>query len=62
MGKTCIPKIPFKKMLKLINSVKYQDAMEKAMAPRSRTLAWKIPCTEEPGRLQPMGSLRVGDD
>ena len=30
------------------------------MAPHSNTLAWKIPWTEEPGRLQPMGSLRVG--
>ena len=35
---------------------------EKAMAPHSRTLAWKIPWTEEPGRLQSMGSLRVGHD
>ena len=33
---------------------------EKAMAPHSSTLAWKIPRTEEPGRLQSMGSLRVG--
>ena len=32
----------------------------KAMAPHSSTLAWKIPWTEEPGRLQSMGSLRVG--
>ena len=32
---------------------------EKAMAPHSSTLAWKIPRTEEPGRLQFMGSLRV---
>ena len=29
------------------------------MAPHSSTLAWKIPWTEEPGRLQSMGSLRV---
>ena len=35
---------------------------EKAMAPHSSTLAWKIPWMEEPGRLQSMGSLRVGDD
>src|SRR5574340_1210372 len=34
-------------------------ALEKAMAPHSNTLAWKIPWTEEPGRLQSMGSLRV---
>ena len=32
------------------------------MAPLSSTLAWKIPWTEEPGRLQSMGLLRVGHD
>jgi len=36
--------------------------LEKAMAPHSSTLAWKIPWTEEPGRLQSMGSLGVGHD
>ena len=36
--------------------------MEKAMASQSSTLAWKTPWTEEPGRLQSMGSLRVGHD
>jgi len=36
--------------------------MEKAMAPHSNTLAWKIPWTGEPRRLQSMGSLRVGHD
>ena len=35
---------------------------EKAMAPHSNTLAWKIPWTEEPGGLQSMGSQRVGHD
>ena len=35
---------------------------EKAMAPHSSTLAWKIPWTEEPGRPQSMGLLRVGHD
>ena len=35
---------------------------EKAMAPHSSTLAWKIPWTEEPGRLQSMESLGVGHD
>ena len=34
-------------------------SVEKAMAPHSSTLAWKIPWTEEPGRLQSMGSRRV---
>ena len=38
------------------------DLAEKAMAPHSSTLAWKIPWTEEPGRLQSMGSLRVGHE
>ena len=36
--------------------------LEKAMAPHSSTLAWKIPWMEEPGRLQSMGLLRVGQD
>ena len=38
------------------------STLEKAMAPHSSTLAWKIPWMEEPGRLQSMGSLRVGHD
>jgi len=33
-----------------------------AMATHSSTLAWKLPCTEEPGGLQSMGSIRVGHD
>ena len=39
-----------------------KDLWEKAMAPHSSTLAWKIPWIEESGRLQSMGSLRVGHD
>ena len=38
------------------------SGLEKAMAPRSSTLAWEVPQMEEPGRLQSMGSLRVGHD
>ena len=38
------------------------SSLEKAMAPHSSTLAWKIPWTEEPGGLQSMGSRRVGHD
>ena len=38
------------------------DKTEKAMAPHSSTLAWKIPWMEEPGGLQSMGSHRVGHD
>ena len=36
-----------------------KDLLEKEMATHSRILAWKIPWTEEPGRLQSMGSQRV---
>ena len=42
-----------------INQAASSHFSEKAMAPHSSTLAWKIPWTEEPGRLQSMGSLRV---
>ena len=37
----------------------YHERAERAMAPHSSTLAWRIPRMEEPGRLQSMGSLRV---
>ena len=37
-------------------------SLEKEMAIHSSTIAWKIPWTEEPGRLQSMGSQRVGHD
>ena len=39
-----------------------EDPLEKEMAIHSSTLAWKIPWTEKPGRLQSMGSQRVGHD
>ena len=39
-----------------------QSTSEKAMATHSSTLAWKIPWTEEPDRLQSAGSLEVGHD
>ena len=45
----------------IVNVCRYAK-MEKAMATHSSTLAWKILWTEEPGRLQSMGSLRVGHD
>ena len=45
-----------------INQAASSHFSEKAMAPHSSTLAWKIPWTEEPSRLQSMGSLRVGHD
>ena len=40
----------------------WEDPLEKEMATHSSTIAWKIPWTEEPGRLQSMGSLGVGHD
>ena len=45
-----------------VRSLGWEDPLEKEMATHSSTTAWKIPWTEEPGRLQPMGSLRVGHD
>ena len=66
------------KVINKLNAIHYQNShgifhrkrksnpklcmAEKAMAPHSSTLAWKIPWMEEPGRLQSMGSLRVGHD
>ena len=43
-------------------SLGWEDPLEKEMATHSSTLAWKIPRTEEPGRLKSMGSQRVGHD
>ena len=45
-----------------VQSLGQEDLLEKAMATYSSTLVWKIPWMEEPGRLQPMGSQRVGHD
>ena len=43
-----------------VRALDWEDPLEKEMAIHSSTLAWKIPWTEEPGRLQSMGSQRVG--
>ena len=51
--------------VRIVKALVYPAVMygsEKAMASHSSTLAWKIPWMEEPGRLQSMGSLRVGHD
>ena len=45
-----------------VPSLGREDPMEKEMALHSITIAWKIPWTEEPGRLQSMGSPRVRHD
>ena len=43
-----------------VQSLHWEDPLEKGMATHSSTLAWKIPWTEEPGKLRSMGSQRVG--
>ena len=55
---SCVSRVLIK--TKLSNRYLVPSILEKAMATHSSTLAWKIPWTEEPGRLQSMGSRRVG--
>ena len=45
-----------------VPSLGWEDPLEKEMATHSTVLAWRIPRMEEPGRLQPTGSQRVGHD
>ena len=45
-----------------VQSLGREDLLEKEMATHSSILAWKIPWMEEPGRLQTVGSQRVGHD
>ena len=45
-----------------VQSLGWEDPLEKGMATHSSILGWRIPWTEEPGRLQSMGSQRVGHD
>ena len=45
-----------------VRSLGWEDLLEKEMATHSSILAWKIPWTEEPGRLQSMGLQRVRHD
>ena len=45
-----------------VSSLSQEDSLEKRMATHSSILAWKVPWTEEPGRLQSTGSQRVGHD
>ena len=47
---------------KWVRSLDREDPLEEDMATHSRILAWRIPWTEEPGRLQSTGSHRVGHD
>ena len=45
-----------------VRSLGWKDTLEKGVATHSSILAWRIPWTEEPGRLQSMGSQRVRQD
>ena len=45
-----------------VQSMDQEDPLEKEMATQSNILSWRIPWTEEPGRLQSTGSHRVGHD
>ena len=45
-----------------VQSLGLEDPLEEGMATHSSILAWRIPWTEEPGRLQSIGSQRVGHD
>ena len=45
-----------------VRSLGWEDSLEEEMATHSNILAWEIPWTEEPGRLQSMGSQRVGHE
>ena len=45
-----------------VQALGWEDPLEKEMGIHSRTIAWKIPWTEEPGRLQSKRSQRVGHD
>ena len=45
-----------------VQSLGWEDPLEKGMVTHSSILAWRIPCTEEPGGLHSMGSKRIGHD
>ena len=45
-----------------VGSLGWEDSLEEGMATHSTILAWRLPWTEEPGRLQSTGSQRVGPD
>ena len=57
-----VVKNPLAKPETWVQSLGQEDTLEKEMATHSSILAWKIPWTEECGRLQSMGSKRVGHD
>ena len=58
--KTCLPVQEMEETW--VRSLGQEDPLEEGMATHSSILAWRIPWTEEPGRLQSIGSQRVGHD
>ena len=56
-SRICLPKQETQ-----VRSLGWEDVPKKEMATHSSCLAWEIPWREEPGRLQSMGSQRVGHD
>ena len=56
------PHVNYRRIREIGKSRCLGNESEKAMAPHSSTLAWKIPWMEEPGELHSMGSRRVGHD
>ena len=56
-GGSAVKNLPMQEMW--VQSLHREDALEEGTAPHSSALAWRIPWTEEPGRLQSMGLQRV---
>ena len=56
---SCLGKVSVYNAGDQVRALGWEDPLEKEMAIHSSTIAWKIPWTEEPGRLQSMGSQRV---
>ena len=52
--------LPVQEIWDVVPSLGQEDALEKGMATHSSILAWRIPQTEEPGRLQSIGSQKLG--
>ena len=58
---SAVKNLPAKQEM-LVQSLGQEDPLEEGVATHSSILAWRIPWTEEPSRLQSMGSQRVGHD
>ena len=60
-GGSAVKNLPARQEMQ-VQSLGWEDALEEEIATHSSILAWRIPRTEEPGRLQSMGPQRVGHD